>query len=142
MWKEFCKKLFKKMEFYFQSNSVMNSLKCPKSKSLSHCLTELFPIYQNKHWTIRWQDDSSVNPSSHRIMLKIVGFLKKTGNHKTDKQTTNSETTNTNSTRNFFTKRMKINGIPRARDQNFFFLFTSKVSVGLVPLLWPQSTME
>ena len=28
----------------------MNSLKCPKSKSLSHCLTELFPIYQNKHW--------------------------------------------------------------------------------------------
>jgi hypothetical protein len=35
----------------FQSNSVMNSLKCPKSKSLSHCLTELFPICQNKHWT-------------------------------------------------------------------------------------------
>ena len=38
----------KKMEFYFQSNSVMNSLKYPKSKSLSHCLTELSPIYQNK----------------------------------------------------------------------------------------------
>ena len=38
----------KKMEFYFQSNSVMNSLECPKSKSLSHCLTEIFPIYQNK----------------------------------------------------------------------------------------------
>ena len=53
----------------------MNSLKCPKSKSLSHCLTELFPIYQNKHWTIRWQKDHSVNPWSHRIILKIVGFL-------------------------------------------------------------------
>ena len=35
------------MEFYFQSNSVMNSLKCPKSKSLSLCLTEIFPFYQN-----------------------------------------------------------------------------------------------
>ena len=34
------------MEFSF--HSVMNSLKYPKSKSLSHCLTELFPIYQNK----------------------------------------------------------------------------------------------
>ena len=38
------------MEFYFQSDSVMNNLKCPKL--LSHCLTELFPIYQNKYWTI------------------------------------------------------------------------------------------
>ena len=55
-----------KMEFHFQSNSVMNSLKCPKSKSLSHCLTELFPIYQNKHWTIRWRDNRSVN-HSHKI---------------------------------------------------------------------------
>ena len=62
------------MEFYFQGNSVMNSLKCPKSKSLSHCHTELFPIYQNKHWTIRWRDDRSINPSSHCIILKIVGF--------------------------------------------------------------------
>ena len=51
--KEFCEKLFKKTEFYFQSNSVMNSLKCPNLKSLSHCPTESFPIYQNKHWTIR-----------------------------------------------------------------------------------------
>ena len=41
----------------------MNSLKCPKSKSLSHCLTELFTIYQNKHWTIRQQDDHTVVPS-------------------------------------------------------------------------------
>jgi hypothetical protein len=52
----------------------LNSLKCPKSKSLSHCLTELFQIYQNKHWTIRRRDDHSVGPSSHRIILKIVGF--------------------------------------------------------------------
>ena len=65
----------KKMEFYFQSNSVMNSLKCPKSKSLSHCLTELFPIYQNKHWIIRRQKDCSVDPLFHRIILNIVGFL-------------------------------------------------------------------
>ena len=63
------------MEFYFQSNSVMNSLKCSKSKSLSHCLTELLPIYQNKHGTIRRRDDCSVDPSSHRIILNIVGFL-------------------------------------------------------------------
>ena len=38
------------MEYYFQSNSVKNSLKCPKAKSATHCLTKLFPIYQNKHW--------------------------------------------------------------------------------------------
>ena len=60
---------------YFQSNSVMNSLKYPKSKSLSYCLTELFPIYQNKHWTIRRWDDRSVDPSYHRIKFKIVGFM-------------------------------------------------------------------
>ena len=62
------------MEFYFQSNSVKNSWKCPKAKSATHCLTELFPIYQNKHWTIRRRDDRSVDPSSHHIILKIVGF--------------------------------------------------------------------
>ena len=44
-------------------------IKWLKSKSLSHCLTELFPIYQNKHWTVRRQDNHSVNPSSHRITL-------------------------------------------------------------------------
>ena len=48
---------------------------CPKTKSATHRLSELFPIYQNKHWTIRQQDDRSVDPSSHRIILKIVGFL-------------------------------------------------------------------
>ena len=53
----------------------MNSLKCPKSKSLSHCITELFTIYQNKHWTIIWHDDRFIDPSSHRIILKIVDFL-------------------------------------------------------------------
>ena len=71
---EFCKKLCKKMEFYFQSNSVMNSLKCPKSKSLSPCLTELFPIYQNKAWTIQRRNDRSGDPLFHRIILKIDGF--------------------------------------------------------------------
>ena len=55
----------------------MNSLKCPKAKSLSHCLTELFPIYQNNIWTIRQWDDHTIIPSSHRILLKIVGFLVK-----------------------------------------------------------------
>ena len=63
------------MEFYFQSNSVMNSLKCPKSKSLSHCLTELFPIYRNKHWTIRRWNNRFVDPPFHRIILKIEGFV-------------------------------------------------------------------
>ena len=67
----------KKLNFIFKvCNSVMNNLKCPKSKSLSHCLTELFPIYQNKHWTIRWRDDHTVVPSYHCIILKIVEFLK------------------------------------------------------------------
>ena len=28
-------------------------MKCPRAKSANHCLTELFSIYQNKHWTIR-----------------------------------------------------------------------------------------
>ena len=53
----------------------MNSLKCPKSKSLSYCLTELFPFYQNKYWTIQRRDDLSVDPSVHRIIFKIVGFV-------------------------------------------------------------------
>ena len=42
--RHFARNCVKKMEFYFQSNSVMNSLKCPKSTSLSHCPTELFPM--------------------------------------------------------------------------------------------------
>ena len=50
---------------------------CPKTKSATHCLTELFPIYQNKHWTIGRWDDHSVNPSSHHIILKIVRFYAK-----------------------------------------------------------------
>ena len=62
--KEFCKKLRKKMEFYFQSNFVKNSLvaslNCPKANSATHCLTKLFPIYQNKRWTIRWRDDHTI----------------------------------------------------------------------------------
>ena len=38
-----------KMEFYFQSNSVKSSFKCPKAKSATHCMAKLFPFYQNKH---------------------------------------------------------------------------------------------
>ena len=62
------------MNFYFQSNSVMNSLKCPRAKSTNHCRTELFSIYQNKHWTIRRRDNHIVVPSSHHIKLKIDWF--------------------------------------------------------------------
>ena len=62
---------------YFFSKAIllMNSLKCPRSKLLSHCPTELFPIYQNKHWTILQWDSRSLDPSSHYIILKIVGFF-------------------------------------------------------------------
>ena len=48
---------------------------CPKTNSATHCIAELFPIYQNKHWTIKWQDDRSIEPLSHCIILKIVGFV-------------------------------------------------------------------
>ena len=49
---------------------------CPKTKSANHFLTELLPIYQNKHWTIRRRNDRSLNPPFyHRIILKIDGFL-------------------------------------------------------------------
>jgi hypothetical protein len=47
------KGILQETEFYFQSNAVKNSLKCPMAKSATLCLTELFAIYQNKHWTIR-----------------------------------------------------------------------------------------
>ena len=56
------------MDFFFQNNSVENSLICPRTKSASHCLTE-FPIYQNKHWTIKRWDDHIVVQSSHRNIL-------------------------------------------------------------------------
>ena len=48
---------------------------CPKTNSATHCLTNLFPMYQNRHWTIKRQDDHSVDPSPHHIILRIVGFL-------------------------------------------------------------------
>ena len=63
------------MDFFFQNNSVENSLICPRTKSASHCLTELFPIYQNKHWTIRRRDDHIVVQSSHHNIFKIDWFL-------------------------------------------------------------------
>ena len=55
--------------FFFQSNSVKNSLKCPKAKSANHCITKLFPIYQNKNWTIRRQDNHTVVPLSCPTIL-------------------------------------------------------------------------
>ena len=60
-----------KMDFFFQNNSVENSLICPRTKSASHCLTELFPIYQYKHWTIKRRDDHIVVQSSHCNIFKI-----------------------------------------------------------------------
>ena len=60
------------MEFYFQGNSVMNSLKCPNAKSLSHCLTELFPIYQNNIWTIRQWDNHTIVPSYYAEDCRIL----------------------------------------------------------------------
>ena len=53
---------------------------CPKPKSAIHCLTKLFPIYQNKPWTIRRRDDCSVDPSFHRTILNIAGFLNRKKN--------------------------------------------------------------
>ena len=41
----------------------INSLKCPKAKPSTHCLTELFQIYQTNHWTIRWWNDQKIVPS-------------------------------------------------------------------------------
>ena len=59
-----------------KGNFARNSWKCPQSKSLRNCLTKLFPIYQNKYWTIRWGDNCSVDPLSHRNILKILtGFV-------------------------------------------------------------------
>ena len=43
--------------------------------SLSYCLTDLFPIYQYKHWTIRRWDDHIVVSSSNRIKSKIDWIL-------------------------------------------------------------------
>ena len=56
------------MEFYLQSNSVINSLKYPKSKSLALCLTELFQMNTEP------SDSGTIIPLSNHIILKIVGF--------------------------------------------------------------------
>ena len=53
----------------------INNLICPKTKTATHCLTKLFSIYQNKHWTIRRPDNHTAVPLYHRIILKIVGCL-------------------------------------------------------------------
>ena len=39
-------------------------MKCPQTKSATHCLTKLFPIYQNKHWNI--QRHGTIVLSTHR----------------------------------------------------------------------------
>ena len=70
----FCLKLFK-ITYHFISFLQFLLTLNPKTKSVTHCLTELFPIYQNKYWTIKRQNDCSVDPSTHHILLKIVGFL-------------------------------------------------------------------
>ena len=56
-------------------SNLLCSLICLKTKSATYCLTELFPIHQNKHWIIRRRDDHTIVPLSHCIILKIVGFL-------------------------------------------------------------------
>ena len=68
------------MEFYFQNNSVKNSLKCLKVKPSTHCLNGLFPIYQNNNWTIKRWYDLTKFPLFHRIILKIVGYQQLTMN--------------------------------------------------------------
>ena len=70
IWNEFCK-----LDLFFLNDSLENSLIYPKTKSASHCPTELFPIYPNNHWTIRWRDNHIFVPSSNRIKLKIDWFL-------------------------------------------------------------------
>ena len=50
-------------------------MKCPRAKSSNHCLTELFSIYQNKHWTIKRRDNHIVVSSSNHIKLKIDWIL-------------------------------------------------------------------
>ena len=48
----------KKMEFYFKSNSLMNSLKCPKAKSLNHSLTGFwadFSKYESPNAYLCWK---------------------------------------------------------------------------------------
>ena len=62
------------MDFFFQNDSVENSLICPRTKSASHCLTELFPIHRNKHWTIRRRDDNIVIQWSNRNIFKVDWF--------------------------------------------------------------------
>ena len=44
----------------------MNNLKCPESKSLSHCLTELIPIYQIN---IGPSDGRKIIPTTHGLTL-------------------------------------------------------------------------
>ena len=38
-------------------------------RMLIHCPTKLFPIYQNRPWTIQRRDDCSVDPFFQHIIL-------------------------------------------------------------------------
>ena len=45
---------------------------CPKAKSATHCLSELFSIYQNKHGTIRRRADHIVVRLPTIIYLRLT----------------------------------------------------------------------
>ena len=54
----------------------MKSLIYPKAKPASHCLTELFSIYQNNNWTIRrWNDHTIVPPYYFFIFNRCYSLL-------------------------------------------------------------------
>ena len=62
--------------FYNLKNKIqlfINSLIYPKTKSATHCLTKLFPIYQNEH-CVGPSDGGMIIPSSHCIILKISRY--------------------------------------------------------------------
>ena len=62
------------MEFHFQSNFVKYSLKCPKTKSSTHCLTVLFLIYQNNNWTINGGTYNHTIFTSHHVIVLYWRF--------------------------------------------------------------------
>ena len=78
---------FKFLFFYNLEKTMIKklfiiNLICPKAKSAKYCLTKLFPIYHNKHWTIkRWQDNI---PSSHCptiLYWRLSDFTTKSFDH-------------------------------------------------------------
>ena len=62
------------MEFYFQSNSIMNM---NNAISQSHWATDSLNYSQsmkNKHWTIRRRDDCGIIPSTYRPTVSYTGL--------------------------------------------------------------------